>query len=159
MKKFFKEVLLILGLYKVTLEKEEKDVKEVLENLDKRDPRKRTYNSWDKKFEELVPVLYKYDEALEFLNTYGHVLDTYFALLTEEDLNNAAFQLALCKVEYNEYALHYYCCYSNLLHRFLSEWDFCDEVKETLKKSVNEQAVVRFYNAHAGVFKPFRKRL
>ena len=159
MKKFFREVILMLGLYKVALENEEKDVKEVLENMDKRDPRKRSANKWDKKFEELVPVLYKYDEALEFVNTYGHVCDTYFKLLSEEDLNNAAFQLALCKVRYNEYALHYYCCYSNLLHCFLDKWDFCDEVKEELKKSVEKNAVVRFYNAHANVFKPNRKLL
>ena len=53
MKKFFREVILMLGLYKVALENEEKDVKEVLENMDKRDPRKRSANKWDKKFEEL----------------------------------------------------------------------------------------------------------
>lgn len=159
MKKFFEQVVSMLGLYGAILKREERLVKEVLENLDKRDPRKRCANKWDKKFKELVPVLYKYDEALDFLNTYGHVCDTYFESLTEEDVKNVAFQLALCKVEYNEYALHYFCCYSNLLYCFLSKWDFCDEVKETLKKSVNEQAVVRFYNAHAEVFKPSRKTI
>ena len=146
MKKFFREVIIILGLYKVALGKEEKLVKEVLENMDLTDPKKRTYNVWDRKFEELVPVLYKYDEAMEFLNTYGWVCETYFLHLSEEDVTNLAFQRKLCSVSKNSFDHQYYGDYYNLLFWFLKRWDFEETIKKELQQDPQKADIVRVYN-------------
>ncbi len=159
MKKFFEMVASMIGLYGAMLKKEERLVKEVLANLDKSDPRKRTYNAWDKKFEELVPILYKYEEALEFLDTYGHVCDTYFKVLSFSDAQNVVFQLSLCEVYESSLSAEKRCRYPNLLHAFLQQWDFRDEVKKTIKNDPDKDPVVRFYNAHVNLWAKDRELL
>jgi hypothetical protein len=158
MKKFFEMVASMIGLYGAMLKKEERLVKEVLANLDKSDPKKRPVNVWDKKFWELVPILYKYEEALEFLDTYGHVCDTYFKVLSFEDSQNIVFQLTLCEVV-DTCSGGKRCRYPNLLHGFLLNWDFRDEVKKTIKNDPDKDPVVRFYNAHVNLWAKDRKLL
>lgn len=157
MKKFFEQVAAMLGLYGATLRKEEKLVKKVLANLDKRNPKRRSENVWDRKFKELVPILHKYDEALEFLNIYGYVCDTYFEELSYTDAQNIVFQLGLCEVCDNLFNGGKQCRYPNLLHGFLCRWDFRSEVKEAIKNDPDKDPVVRFYNAHARLWAPNRE--
>lgn len=146
MKQLLKKCALLVGLYEIMQEKEAKKVKKVLDNVNKEPLRNRTFNSWDKQFLELVPVFYKYDFALEALNTYGNLCNTYFVALTLEDLQNVAFQRALCKVDLSDFNQKYYVHYRNLLHHFLKRWDFCDEVKEWIKIDETKACLVKFYN-------------
>ena len=159
MKKFFRQVASMVELCEVMQKREENSVREVLENLDKTDLRKRTINVWDTKFLELVPVLYKYDFALEFLDTHRAVCMTYFKELSYEDAQNVAFQLKLCKTERNKYNGVNYCYYANLLRVFLQNWDFCDEVKELIKNDPEKSPIVCFYNAHVNLLSGNREFL
>ena len=146
MKQLLKKCALLVGLYKIMQEKEAKKVKEVLLWINKEPLKNRTFNTWDRQFLELVPVLYKYDFALDALNMYGNLCDTYFVALTLEDLQNVAFQQALCKVDLFDFDQKYYVHYRNLLHQFLKHWDFCDEVKEWIKIDETKACIVKFYN-------------
>lgn len=141
-----KKVASMLGLYGVMLKKEKEQVEELLKNLDKTDPRERTFNLWDKKFKELTPVLYKYDEALEFINKFGHIEETYFLNLTDEDAKNIAFQRKICSVRKGFLPGEYYAEYSNLLVRFLKRWDLDEVVKAELQNDAQKQDIIRLYN-------------
>ncbi len=146
MKQLLKKCALLVGLYEIMQEKEAKKVKEVLLWIDKKPLKDRTFNTWDQQFLELVPVLYKYDFALDELNMYGNLCNTYFASLTLEDVQNVAFQQALCKVDLFDFNQKYYVHYRNLLYQFLKRWDFCDEVKEWIKGDETKRCLVKFYN-------------
>ena len=159
MKKFFEKVASMIELYGAMLKKEERLVQEVLANLDKTDLRKRPVNVWDRKFWELVPILYKYEEALEFLDTYGHVCDTYFKVLSYDDARNIVFQLSLCEVKVNRYDGKKCCRYPNVLHVFLQNWDFRDEVKMQIKNDPQKEPIVLFYNAHVNLWAKDRELL
>ena len=81
MKKYIEKVALMLGLYEGYLRKEKRLVRKVLQKVDKNSLHDRTFNCWDQKFIELVPVLHLYDEALNVLENYGGLRETYFANL------------------------------------------------------------------------------
>ena len=159
MKKFFEKVASMVGLYGVMQKREEKAVRKVLENLDKTDLRKRPVNEWDRKFWELAPILYRYDFALDFLDTYGHVLDTYFKVLSYVDSQNIVFQLTLCEVEESSVTGKKCCRYPNVLHGFLRQWDFREEVKKEIKNDPQKEPIVCFYNAHVKLWRKDRELL
>ncbi len=159
MKKFLKKVVAMVGLYEAMLKKEEKTVQEVLINLDRTDLRKRPVNKWDRKFWELVPILYKYDFALDFLNRYGFVLETYFKVLSYADAQNIVFQLTLCEVDESFITGEKHCRYPNVLHVFLQNWDFRDEVKTQIKNDQEKEPIVRFYNSHVNLWAKNRELL
>ena len=144
-----KMVAVILGLYGAMVRREERDVIRILENLDTSNPRVRPRNKWDTKFEEFVPVLYKYDIALDFINRFGYVCETYFLNLGEEDAKNIAFQLKICSVWQNTINDEWYIKYPNLLHFFLLKWDLDDAVKAELLNDSTKKEVVRMYNKFA----------
>ena len=151
MKNFLKKVASMVGLYEVMCSREKKAVWNLLANLDTSDPKKRPVNIWDRKFWELAPILYKYDDALDFINTYGHVCETYFTVLSSADFQNLVFQLSLCEtvdVCYDGKR----CRYPNLLHGFLKHWDFREEVKNEIKNNPDKAPVLRLYNLYR---KPF----
>ena len=95
MKNLLEKVASMVELYEVMCRREKRAVLNLLANLDTSDPKKRSVNIWDRKFWELVPILYKYDDALDFINTYGHVSETYFTVLSYVDSQNIVFQLTL----------------------------------------------------------------
>ena len=149
MKKLIEKVAAMLGLYSATLKKEETQVKRVLANLDTSDPRKRAINKWDREFLDLVPVLYKYDDALVFVNRFGYVCEIYFASLRCEDVANVAFQRKLCSVWQNDLNCEYYIKYRNLLHFFLDRWDFDEGLKQELMADPSKVEVLIIYNKFA----------
>lgn len=117
----------------------------VLNHMDCTDPKKRSLNRYDKKFIRLIPVLHNYHGALEFLNMYGYVSDTYFSHLTDAE-NNAYLQMRFCAVEKSVFDVgNYYPKYSNLVCYYLMRWDFLPEVKEKIFKDDKYCAVARIY--------------
>lgn len=154
MKKYIEKVALMLGLYEGYLRKEKRLVRKVLQKVDKNSLHDRTFNCWDQKFIELVPVLHLYDEALNVLENYGGLRETYFANLLTTNVNNIAFQRKLCKVDNNNHI-----CYGNLLYGFLLRWDFCDELKAELKNDKNMKDIVYFYNNMARLYVANREHL
>lgn len=108
----------------------------VLNHLDKSDPSKRRKNKWDEEFYKLVPVFHKYNEALDFLNTYGYVCDTYFQELKKYNPEkNLYLQMRFCETKKDGFWKRFVCKYPNLLFWYLRSWDLSMEAKTMLKRS------------------------
>lgn len=122
----------------------EAQIMRILNKMDKTDPKKRARNCFDVRFVQIVPVLHNYDEALCFLNRYGHICDTYFRLLKNAD-KNAALQRQLCRLRYNSFAERYFAEYPNLLCAYFKRWDLCPEVKAEIWDDEKYRDVVRIY--------------
>ncbi|MCQ2741617.1 MAG: hypothetical protein MJ210_05865 [Alphaproteobacteria bacterium] len=118
------------------------DVDKVLRNISKYDPKNRLEDRWDKKFYQLVPVLHKYENGLKFLNTYGHVRNTYFKKLEQYHPDrNFELQQAFCQVEY--YIDGYYPKYGNLLCSYLDRYKLMNEVYLQLFKDEKYAIVLK----------------
>lgn len=128
----------------------EAQIMRILNKMDKTDPKKRARNCFDVRFAQLVPVLHNHDEALCFLNRYGHVCNTYFRLLKNAD-KNAVLQRRLCKLKYHDFSGRYFAEYSTLLCAYFKRWDLCPEVKAEIWDDEKYRDVVRIY-------KVFRKQ-
>ena len=145
MRNYFEKIASVFGLQEAMKKREKKKVKELMNNLDLTDPRKRPANKWDKQFKKLTAVLYKYDEFLSFMNRYGFVRETFFINLTREGSDNVDFQRKLCSVE-KGVVVGYYIKYLNLLNDFLYRYDFDESVKKELLEDQTKAKVICIYN-------------
>lgn len=109
----------------------ENQVMSILQRMDKTNPEERAQNCFDARFAQLVPVLHNYDKALDFLNRYVHVRNTYFRLLRGAD-TNLELQRRLCRVDYHVYAGKHFLRYQNLLFHYLKRWDLHPKVMEEI---------------------------
>lgn len=119
-------------------------VLEILEHIDKRPLSKRPFNVWDTRFQEVIPVVYKYGRACSLLNRFGNVCDTYFACLGYDDIC-LELQRKFCEVEYNKYSDRYSVKYPNLLCGYLKRWDLEEKIKQELFDNPKYQDVVECY--------------
>ncbi len=122
----------------------EEKVMRVLYAMDKTNPQRRARNVWDKRFAQLVPELHLYDRALEFINTYGHVCDTYIQLLAEPE-KNAELQFRLCKVAISAYSDRYRAKYPNVLWGYLGHYDLLPEVKSLVLDDAKYEHIAEIY--------------
>jgi len=128
------------------------DVLNVLEHMDKTNPIKRKLNNWDDKFADLVPVLHRYPEALDFLNRFGFVCDTYFRHLKNlHPENNYELQKSLCSLE--EFNLggdlkKWMPKYRNLFFYFIESYELLPEVLEQLRSEKKYKELLDIYEKY-----------
>ena len=135
----------------ITKKDESERVTLVLKNINKKNPKDRDLDIWDKEFYKLVPVLHQYTEALDFLNRFGFICDVYFDELSKFNPNEISFlQKTFCRVSRSKYTDKYICRYPNLLFKYLQRWDLLPSVKSKLSESKIYYAdVISLYNKFA----------
>lgn len=123
----------------------------VLKNLDRSSLEKRERNRWDDEFIKLVPSLHLYSEALDLLNRYGWVCNTYFDELSKyEPDRNLFLQRCFCRVTRNRYTDRLVCKYPNLIFHYLMRWDLSKETKCKLREAPGYyEDVIDLYNKFA----------
>lgn len=124
----------MLKLLKTKLDSlSEADVMFVLQKMNCTNPKWRKLDIYDEYFSYLVPIMHKFDEVLWFLNRYGFVCDTYVRSLQEPE-KNLDLQRRLCQVYIPEYFKDYRLKYSNILCRYLRNYNLAPELEEELAK-------------------------
>ncbi|MBR1948572.1 MAG: hypothetical protein IKA30_02125 [Alphaproteobacteria bacterium] len=150
----FEKVISFFEWLMMGTRKESEKVDLVLKNIDKSDIKKREPDKWDKEFIKLVPVFHLYRDALDFLNRYGCVCDTYFEELSKHSMNkDLTLQRCFCRVSRNKYTCQHICKYPMLLFNYLRCWDLSPSVKEEIKRSPEYyEDVISLYNKLAPEF-------
>lgn len=111
----------------------DEEVMSFLKMVDGRDREKRSSNFEDDLFEMLVPVLYKHDNALEFLNTYGYICETYVSLLKIDEYNRAEFEIKLLQNEW-----------LNVFIKYLKKHGLSSKAEEFMKGTKHERLLLLF---------------
>ena len=115
-----------------------------LQKMNKTDPKKRGLDRWDFWFRANVNEFQKYDKALEIINQYGFVSDTYFRELKNAQ-QNIDLQKKLISVKYNMYVADYQEKFSNLLCGYLRHWDLAPEIKDTVFNTQKLRRIKEIY--------------
>ena len=125
------------------------DVMNVLNHMDKTDPVKRKLNDWDDKFIDLIPILHRYPEALDFLNRFGFICDTYFRHLKGlHPEHNYELQKSLCAIEeisIGDDLKKWMPKYRNLFFRFIESYDLLALIQKKLESDKKYEDLLQIY--------------
>lgn len=116
----------------------------MLWDMDKHNPQKRQQNSYDVWFLNHIEEFCQYDEALELINHWKYLTNTYLQNLPKAD-KNTLLQQKLISVYYNEMMQSHLVRYKRLLRCYLELWDFSPEIKEMINSNDEYQEVLRMY--------------
>ena len=125
------------------------DVLTVLRSMNLSNPRNRERNIWDERFLDVIPFLHQYDEALDFLNRFGFVCDTYFDHLSVlNPSQNYELQKCFCSIEglcLRDDLKGWIPKYRNLFFHFSEAYELLPELEEMLHSEKRYKGLLDIY--------------
>lgn len=106
-------------------------VVEVVRNVNKTDPQQREKNKWDERFIKVLPIVHKFDAALDEIDKFGYLAQTYFDHIADLE-KNLELQRRFCEVRKLAVGNEYNLAYSGLLCKYLEKFELASEIKEEI---------------------------
>ena len=117
-----------------------------LELMDKTNPSTRATNEYDLWFKENVEEMYKYHDALKFINTFWQIENSFFNYLHQPD-KNLELQKKIITVYHSSVLRTNKILYLNLFVGFLKRWDFLPEIKNKILTDEQYADIIPLYKS------------
>lgn len=117
-----------------------------LELMNKNNPANRPEDKYDIWFKDNVEEMYKYHEALKFINTFWHIENSFFNYLHQPD-KNLELQKKITTVYHSSVLRTNKILYPSLFVGFLKRWDFLPEIKNKILTDEQYASIIPLYKS------------